>query len=170
MKKFAYIAFPAILFLLPILSFAHTPNVLQGGYWGQGLNPIVSCTAPIVIQKGYYSGNTFIPSITGTSSRPIPSNNPCLSLCDLIHTIFHIIAFGISLTLYLGVPVLFAWGGILIMASGGNPGRISEGKKVLTGTLIGLLITLFAYLIVKTLIDTLGINGLIPLTFQCVVR
>ena len=57
MKKFAYIAFPAILFLLPILSFAHTPNVLQGGYWGQGLNPIVSCTAPIVIQKGYYSGN-----------------------------------------------------------------------------------------------------------------
>lgn len=141
----------AILSLLPAVSSAHAPNILTGGYWG----PFVTCTAPITLPlppAGTPQGTT-----------------ACKSLCDLIHTLIHVIAFGMSLTLYAAAPILFAWGGILILISSGNPGKISEGKKVLTGTLIGVLIILSAYLIVKTLIDTLGIT-LIPTGFQCVVQ
>ncbi len=164
-KKLSYLLpLSFVIFsLLPAVSFAHPTNVLTGGYWGQAPNPIISCGAPIIVTPG--------PGITPTIRENLSG---CRSLCDLIHTLMHIIAFGMSITLYVATPILFAWGGILILISAGNPSKISEGKKILTGTLIGLLIILSAYLIVKTFINTLGITDFIPgfsgSTFSCVVR
>ena len=159
MKKFfPCIVLPVVLFLLPITSFAHTPDLFPSGFWG----PIVSCGAPIKV------------TTTGTgndrTTQAEPNDGACLSLCDLVHTLIHLIVFGMSLALYAGAPVLFAWGGILILISAGNPGKISEGKKILTGTLIGILIILLAYLIIKTLIDTLGIAYIPFGVFDCVVK
>jgi hypothetical protein len=52
------------------------------------------------------------------------------------------------------------------MVSGGNPGKREQGKKAVTGTIIGVLITLAAFLIVKTFVNLIGISdvGGFPLT------
>ncbi len=161
-KLFPYVALPVILFVLPIVSFAYnTPALFPTGFWG----PIVSCTAPITIQQPQGPQQNGLPLPPTTT----PSTNACLSLCDLIATLINLIVFGMSLTLFAGAPVLFAWGGILILISAGDPGKISEGKKILTGTLIGVLITLLAYLLVSTLLTTLNLTGYIPISFNCTV-
>ncbi len=171
-KFFLYLALPTAILFIPAVSSAHVPNILSGGYWGgvdseTGMSGIVSCTPPITVQPA--NGP---PDANGNYPPPVtaPSQHACMSLCDLIHTLLHVIAFGESLALYAGAPILFAWGGILIIISSGNPGKISEGKKILTGTIIGVLIMLSAYLIVSTFINVLGLANFIPLTLQCMVR
>ncbi len=86
----------------------------------------------------------------------------CTSACQLVGTFINVVYFGITITLYFIFPTLFAWGGIVILTSAGNPGRIESGKKILTGTLIGILIVLGAWLIIKIFIDVLGAAGKIP--------
>ena len=161
-----YIALLAIAFsIIPAITLAHTPNILTGGYWGQAsINPqspagLVSCTAPLIIDA------------SGVPTRN--DNTACRSLCDLIHTFFHVLMFGMSLTLYIAAPLLFAWGGVLILISAGNSGKISEARKILTGTVIGVLIILSAFLIVKTFILALDLGSSIPgfgSAFSCIPR
>lgn len=89
--------FYILLFLLPSLSFAHTPSIWPAGYWGA---PLVSC-----------SGDT-------------KSSNPCISLCDLTHTFLHVVYFGMTLVVFVFTPIFFAWGGIMILISSGDPGKL----------------------------------------------
>jgi len=138
------IALAGILFLLaPALVSAHTARL---PYWG----PLVSCG------PGTYEGER---------------ENPCENLCDLIHTAQHVIYFGITLALFAFAPAFFAWGGLMIMTAGGSPlevleggkkgspERLSQGKKILEGTAIGVVIVLGAFLIVNTFISLLGLGG-----------
>ncbi len=137
MNKFARFVFFLFLFSAPFVASAHPVNILQGGFWG----PIVSCGPPT--------------GVPGAPSGP----SPCVNLCDLMHTFLHLVYFFMSLTLYALAPVLFAWGGILIMIAGADPNKLSGGKKLLLGTLVGVLITLAAFLIIKTFVTALGVEG-----------
>jgi len=49
----------------------------------------------------------------------------------------------------------------MILVAGGDPGKLGEGKKILTGTLVGILIVLGAFLIVSTFIKFLGVSGFV---------
>lgn len=93
---------------------------------------------------------------TGTGSG---GTNACTSLCDLTATIIHIIYFGIAVVIWIVTPVMIAWGGIRLMLTRGNPEGMSGAKKQITGTVIGLVIVLTAYLIVYTFVTVLGIAG-----------
>lgn len=135
-----------ILVMLPSLSFAHPTSIWPGGYWG----PLVSCTGSL---KTIIPGCT--PSATNTCLRDNP--NPCTSLCDLIDTFLHVVYFGITLVVFVFTPIFFAWGGIMILISSGDPGKLQKGKQILTGTLIGVGITLGAFLIVSTFVKFLGV-------------
>jgi hypothetical protein len=141
MRKFTSVlilSFAILFFAFPLLSFAHEIDIwkIPPGYWG----PLVSC---------------------GNEQDPTTGNitNPCTSLCDLIHTSQHTIYFGISLASFVFAPAFFAWGGIMILISGGSEERLGKGKKILTGTVIGILLVLGAYLIVGTFVALLGVGG-----------
>ena len=86
----------------------------------------------------------------------------CTSLCDLIHTAAHVIYFGLTLGVFVFAPIMFAWGGITMMVAGASAEKRGSGKKMLVGTVIGIIIMLAAFLIVKTLITVLGASGAIP--------
>lgn len=79
---------------------------------------------------------------------------------DLIQTVLNVVSFGITLALFVAAPILFGWGGIMILISGASPDKQSEGKKIITGTVIGILIVLTAYLMIKTLVGLLGITNI----------
>lgn len=84
----------------------------------------------------------------------------CNSLNGLVQVALNIVSFGITIALFFAAPALFAWGGILLLISGASPSKREQGKKIITGTLIGVLITLFAFLIVQTFVSLLGISNI----------
>ena len=55
----------------------------------------------------------------------------------------------------------YPWGGLMFMFSRGKPDGISKAKSILTGAVVGLLIVLFAWLIVNTAVTVLGITGFV---------
>jgi hypothetical protein len=107
----------------------------SGGYWG----PLISCT-------GDYAGLVKNSSITAK----------CTSFCDLLVTGQNILYFGMTLAIYILVPVFFIWGGFLILISRGSTNLLGKGKQVLTGTVVGLLIILGAFVIINTFLWLLG--------------
>ena len=48
-------------------------------------------------------------------------------------------------------PLLIVYGGIVILTSGGSTERISNGKKIITGAIIGIVIALSSFLIIRTI-------------------
>ncbi len=111
------------------------PSLWPTGYWG----PLLSCN-------------------TGKNADGTV-NLTCASLNDLIQTILNVVAFAMTLALFVLAPLFFAWGGLMMLIAGGSPQKMASGKKILTGTVIGIIIVLAAYLIVKTFVGFLGIAG-----------
>lgn len=142
----------AFIFAAPILASADItsprPGIWPFGYWG-GDKGLLSCTGNYGTKIGEDSGGTD------------KSDNPCTSLEQLEQTFVNFIYFGISLVLFIFAPVLFAWGGIMILISGGSTEKLASGKKILTGTLWGVVITLLAYLIVYEFVRVLGAQSVI---------
>ena len=129
----------AFLFLIPQISKAHEINFWsKPGYWG----PLVSCTG---------DGS---PDANGNATMEV-----CQSVCDLVHTFQHLIYFGMTLALFVFMPIFVAYGGILILIGGANPGLISQGKGAIQKSIIGAVITLSAFLIVNTFLLAFGQNS-----------
>ena len=76
---------------------------------------------------------------------------------DLVLAVNALVNWGTIFALSFSVFVL-AWAGFLYMTSGGNPGQITKATGLLTKVVIGIALILAAYLIVKLIITSLGIN------------
>lgn len=63
---------------------------------------------------------------------------------------------GLGLMSILAVGMLI-WAGVLFITAAGNSGRIEEGKKIITGTITGIIVSLLAFVIVNTVIG--GLTG-----------
>jgi hypothetical protein len=125
---------------LPLVASAYTtPNIWPTGYWG-GSTGLISCT-----------GNYLSNAPAGTT--------PCTSLCDLINTFINIVYFLMSIAIFIITPIMFVWGGVMMMFSGANPGALETGKKILTGAVIGLAIVLCSYLLISTILKVLGVTA-----------
>jgi hypothetical protein len=121
---------------IPLFASAYTPpNIWPTGFWG----PLVSCTG------NYLASN---------------SGAQCTSLCNLINTFVNIVYFAISIALFIIAPISIVVGGIMIMFAGANPGMLENGKKVLTGAVIGVVIVLCSYLIVATFLKIFSVTAI----------
>jgi hypothetical protein len=63
------------------------------------------------------------------------------------------------LLLFVIAPLMFVYGGITILISGGNPGLRSKGTGIVRANIIAILIVLAAFLIINTFIKFVGIQG-----------
>lgn len=132
------------VFILPLLAKAETRKIEHTCRFGQ-FTKTVEC---------YYSPNSLI----GGRMR---LDCICCGQCDLSD----VLAFGLNITdlifKFLGLValVLFIYGGIRWIFSGGNPVAIKTGKAVVSGALIGMVIVLVAFLIVQTILKSLGVSN-----------
>ena len=94
---------------------------------------------------GNYQGATQV-----AVNKDIPAT--CTNLCDLIGTVINVIYLLMSIALFVIAPILMVWGGVTIMFAGANPGSLETGKKILTGTVIGIAIVLCSYLLIYTVL------------------
>ncbi len=83
-----------------------------------------------------------------------PNGAPC-TYNDFKTTLDGVVQFSI---LYIAIPaavIVIVIGGIMMILDGGNESRFKQGKKMIQGVIIGLLITLGAWIIVKTILNLL---------------
>ena len=65
---------------------------------------------------------------------------------NVINFMIHFLAFPL-------VVIFFLWGGFLLLTSGGSPNRIEQGKKAITGAVIGLVIVLTSVVVINTILQ-----------------
>lgn len=139
-KKTILLIIPLGMVLVPFAAMAATgvtaPSLWPTGYWAP--NGIVSCTG------NYLAG----------------ASNSCTSLTDLLQTFINVIYLGMSIGLFIIAPILFLVGAIMIIAAGAKPDLITKGRQTMVGAVIGVVIILCSYLIVKTVISVFGITGI----------
>lgn len=85
------------------------------------------------------------------------SDIPCFGkgdcgLCDFVYLFLKLAHWGLGVMGALAL-LAFVFGGVLWLTSGGSAGQIAQGKKILTGTIMGIIIILSAYLIVNFVIS-----------------
>ena len=85
---------------------------------------------------------------------------PC-SLCDAMIVGRNIITFLFEFSMMLGT-VMIAWGGIKLMIAGGDPGKITDAKKIMTSAILGIVIAVSAWTIVNTVLAALSPTGIAP--------
>jgi len=87
-------------------------------------------------------------------------NDPCTKECECCPcTLCHLFVLFKKIVDFITIDVLFPLavlmivvGGVMFLTAAGDPGRIGNAKKMLTATVIGLLIIFLAWLIVDTII------------------
>ena len=73
---------------------------------------------------------------------------------DLYQLIINVINFMIDFLAFPLVVIFFLWGGFLLLTSGGSPNRIEQGKKAITGAIIGLVIVLTSVVVINVFLLT----------------
>ena len=99
---------------------------------------------------------------------------------DLYQLIINMIDFAITYLAFPLVVLFFLIGGFLLLTSGGSPNRIEQGKKAITGAVIGLVIVLTSVVVIHTFFtffvkpevckSTLGKGGLWTVECKGVVK
>jgi hypothetical protein len=141
------------IFFMPLmLSFLAAPSAvladsatIHSNVWSPTTlaGPLITCVGAAPAAGGVSGGVT----------------QTCSSFCDLVSTAANLVYFAIAFVIWIIAPIMFLWAGILFMISTGSAERTGQARKMITGTVIGLLIVLCAYLLVLTLVNVLQIQN-----------
>lgn len=55
--------------------------------------------------------------------------------------------------------LMFVWGGMTLILSGGSQEKVSQGKQTLTNAVIGLVIVFSSYLIIQFVLKIMGLSN-----------
>ena len=80
------------------------------------------------------------------------------NFCHLAQVVARTIEYVTTRLVRLLAVVLFLWAGILFIFSAGSPDKISRGKKVITYTIIGMIIVYTAYIIVGLFLGVFNVG------------
>lgn len=89
------------------------------------------------------SGKSIVEQV-GCDQTP---NDPC-QIQDFINLFVYLAKWGLSILVFLGMLMLL-YGGFQFVTAGGRASKIDEGKRVITGTIVGVIIALTAYIIIN---------------------
>jgi len=73
---------------------------------------------------------------------------------------------------YLAVPlatIAIMWAGITMVSNTGNPGKQTAAKEMIQNAIIGLIIVLAAYLVIKVIVNSLAKSEVIELGFNSII-
>lgn len=87
--------------------------------------------------------------------------------CQLFQLLDNIIKFMATIAPILAVGFI-AYGAIVIMTAGGSPTKITDGRKIITRAVVGVLIVMGAWIIVSSvfLLITGSYRGVLPLPWH----
>ncbi len=79
--------------------------------------------------------------------------NPC-GIADFLNLFIYLAQWGLSIVAVLSVGML-VYGGFQFVVAGGRSSKIDEGKRVIVGTFVGVIISLTAYVIINFTISAI---------------
>lgn len=89
---------------------------------------------------------------------------PCQGLdctfCHLLTLAERVIDFSLY---YIAVPlvvIFIIYGGFVILTAGDRPEKVSDGRKIITSAVVGLLIALLAWLLIDIILQLIAGNNL----------
>jgi len=106
-------------------------------------------STPTTSSKGGGGGSHLVPSCPGG----VCGFN---ELMIMINRIINFILLDIATPI---AAIVFVYAGILLIFSGGDSGKITKAKAMIKNLIIGFVIVLAAWLIVNTILSTLGFQG-----------
>jgi hypothetical protein len=74
----------------------------------------------------------------------------------LVNNVINFLLFTIATPL---AALVFAYAGFLLITAGGDPGKMTTAKNILKNLIFGYLIALAAWLIINTILVSLGYTG-----------
>src|ERR1035437_9542374 len=125
----------------------------------------ISATATAVLSPIIVSAAEYAISIPywGFSPDLLPCHGmDCTGACDFVVLFQHIIMLALSLGIFALAPLLIIIGGLMVLLGGASSGTLATGKKILTGTVIGIIFIAIAFIIVETLVHVFGVSGTGP--------
>ena len=99
---------------------------------------LIGSTTPVVFAQTAGTSDT-------SSSIQIPNPIPCDDVSCVLTQVIRYILGGVALL----ATLMFVWGGVLLLSSGGNEKRITQGKETLAWAAIGIVVILLSWTIVK---------------------
>lgn len=113
----------------------------------------------LLVSVAFAALTPLVPCGPGTSK-------PSCQFCDLLTLIERIINFALyNIAIPLSV-IFIVYGGFVIMTAGSSPERVKTGRSVIKAAVIGLLIALFAWMIVDTVLTVLAGEKFSPWSFN----
>ncbi|MDD5721483.1 MAG: hypothetical protein PHT16_03515 [Candidatus Pacebacteria bacterium] len=100
-----------------------------------------------------------IPVVSLAGSTPLvqcDTNCGFKEFMDLINRVIHFILFDMVIPIS---AIMFVYAGFLFVTSGGSSGARTRANSVFTNTVLGLIIAVAAFLIIKTVLYILGYSG-----------
>ena len=115
-----------------------------------------SLALPAVVHAAIpFFGPVIDPSWTVPSNLPGGAVQCPLGWGALITVINNVIELLITLALVILLPIMVAYAGFMIVTSQGNSGKITQARKMILNTILGIVVALAAWLIVDALMAVL---------------
>ena len=112
----------------------------------------------------YFLISTFVVQAAIVPCGPGTDKSTC-EFCDLATLVAKVVNFALYAIALPLVVVLIVWGGLTIMTAGGSPERVKKGRSIVQSAIIGVLIALGAFLIVRTTLSVLAGSTFEPWKF-----
>ncbi len=138
-KKILIYIFILFILIIPIFSLADFVGPCPEGTHNDG-------TACVPDEAG------------GTGLVPACEGKDC-NWDQLMTLVDNILNFLLNVMVIPIAAIMFAYAGFLLVTSGGDPGRRSKAKSIFINVLIGLIIAVGAWALVKLLLTTLNYAG-----------
>lgn len=96
--------------------------------------------------------------VPGTNPPQKQITNPCdfNYLMALVNNVIDFLLFVIATPL---VAIILCYAGFLMLTSGGSSEKVTKAKHIIKSVVFGYIIALAAWLIINTILSTLGFNG-----------
>jgi len=98
----------------------------------------------------------FIPALAKASLVPCDTNCSINDFFTMLVNIYNFIVWQIATPL---ATIALIIGGAFMMISAGNPNQFNLGKTIVYSAIIGLVLVFGSWLIINTILTTLGYNG-----------
>lgn len=87
---------------------------------------------------------------TALAAGLVPCSGTDCTEANFYELIVNVIEFAIKFLAFPLVVLFFLIGGFILLTSGGSPTRVEQGKKAITGAVVGLVIVLTSVVVIHT--------------------
>ena len=102
-------------------------------------------------------GGNFIPCGFDKNKDGIVDTSEACGFCSIFDLVHGIVEYAFIWIIPTAATLLLAFGGFLMLTSGGDPGRQNQGKTIITAVITGLIVAYSAWLVVNFIFTFFGV-------------